>query len=97
MVRSGYSAHAFWNARNQRPSSGAVQGMGDFIDILFDREPGHDAPRLVDVLDASGHEIAIGQWIRRPDGLWALRIAMILPNSCGESAGHEDAAHAPSS
>jgi hypothetical protein len=71
--------------------------MGDFIDILFDREPGHEAPRLVDVLDASGHETAAGRWIRRPDGLWALRIAIISPDSCGESARHEAAAHAPPS
>lgn len=51
--------------------------MADYIDILFDRDPGHEAPRLVDVVDSSGHEIAIGQWVERPDGLWALRIPLV--------------------
>lgn len=31
-------------------------------------------PRLVEIEDGTGHSIAIGEWIERGDGLWALRI-----------------------
>jgi hypothetical protein len=46
-----------------------------FIDIVFDGPPGHDAGRFVEVEDADGCSIAIGEWVEREGGLWALRIS----------------------
>lgn len=34
-----------------------------------------DGPRLVEIEDDTGRSIAIGEWIERGDGFWALRIA----------------------
>jgi hypothetical protein len=45
-----------------------------FIDIVFDGAPGPDAPRFVEVEDANGKSIKLGEWVPRPDGYWALRI-----------------------
>lgn len=44
------------------------------MDIVFDRAPGHDAPRFVEVEDENGRGISVGEWVIRADGLWALRI-----------------------
>lgn len=46
-----------------------------YIDIVFDGPPDHVAPRFIEVEDASGRSISIGEWLQRTDGLWALRIA----------------------
>ena len=44
------------------------------IDIVFDGPPGPTAGRFVEVEDASGKSINVGEWIDRGNGLWALRI-----------------------
>jgi hypothetical protein len=44
-------------------------------DIVFDGPPGPEAGRFVEVEDASGKSVRFGEWVRRPDGFWALRIA----------------------
>lgn len=44
------------------------------IDIVFDGPPGHESGRFVDVENSEGVSILIGEWIERPNGLWALRI-----------------------
>jgi len=44
------------------------------VDIVFDRLPGPEAPRFIEVEDASGRSIEFGTWVERPDGKWALRI-----------------------
>jgi hypothetical protein len=46
-----------------------------YIDIVFDGPPGPDPACLVEVEDADGRSIEIGEWIERPDGTWALRIS----------------------
>lgn len=46
----------------------------DFIDIVFDGPPDHNAGRFVEVEDSAGKSIRVGEWIRRPDHYWALRI-----------------------
>ena len=48
-----------------------------YIDILFDGPPSHESGRFVEVEDESGKSINIGDWIKRSDGLWALRINAI--------------------
>ena len=44
--------------------------MADHIDIVFDGPPG----RFVEVEDDKGKSIELGTWVKRDDGLWALRI-----------------------
>ena len=49
------------------------------INIIFDGPPGHESGRFVEVETDDGKGINVGEWIERPDGYWALRIAT-LPN-----------------
>jgi hypothetical protein len=48
--------------------------MPDHIDIVFDNPPGPECGRFVEVEDASGRSINLGEWVERPDGYWVLRI-----------------------
>ena len=49
--------------------------MREFIDIVFDGPPDHDAPRFVEVEDEQGRSIDVGIWINRPGTpMWALRL-----------------------
>jgi hypothetical protein len=38
--------------------------------------PGPESPRFVEVENAKGKSINFGEWVKRPDGYWALRIPM---------------------
>ena len=44
------------------------------IDVVFDGPPSHESGRFVEVEDAAGRSISVGEWIDRGDGFWALRI-----------------------
>lgn len=44
------------------------------INIVFDGSPSHVSGRFVEVEDDDGHGLSVGEWIRCPDGMWALRI-----------------------
>ena len=44
-----------------------------FLDVVFDGPPGPISGRFVDVENESGQSVNAGQWIERPDGLWALK------------------------
>jgi hypothetical protein len=48
--------------------------MTKYADIVFDGPPGHEAGRFVEVEDGAGRSINAGEWIKRDDGLWALRL-----------------------
>ena len=48
------------------------------INIIFDGPPGPNAGRFIEVETDDGKSINIGEWKRREDGLWSLRIT-ILP------------------
>jgi len=48
--------------------------MADHIDIVFDGPPGPEGNRFIEVEDASGRSIALGEWIERQDRRWVLRI-----------------------
>jgi hypothetical protein len=68
------------------PSTRETTAEADYIDIVFDGPPSHESGRFVEVEDASGKSISAGEWIERPDKLWALRIPRPLeveddPNS----------------
>jgi hypothetical protein len=47
---------------------------GVYVDIVFDGPPSHESGRFVEVEDATGASIRLGEWIDRGNGLWALRI-----------------------
>jgi hypothetical protein len=47
--------------------------MKETIDIVFDGPPGPDGPRFVEV-ERDGASISFGEWVKRDDGFWALRI-----------------------
>jgi hypothetical protein len=50
------------------------------IDIVLDGPPGPDAPRFIEVEDAAtGRSIAVGTWVQRDDGHWALRLEVVAP------------------
>lgn len=48
--------------------------MTDYIDIVFDGPPSHESGRFVEVENAAGASINVGEWLQRPDGYWVLRI-----------------------
>lgn len=48
--------------------------MSKHIDIVFDGPPGPEAGRFVEVENAEGWSINFGEWVKRSDGYWALRI-----------------------
>lgn len=45
-----------------------------FIDIVFDGSPAPESGRFVEVENEAGASINVGEWIKRGDGLWALRL-----------------------
>lgn len=42
------------------------------IHVVFDAPPGRDMPTLVEVEDANGRGIEVGEWRERPDGYWEI-------------------------
>ena len=44
------------------------------IDIVFDGPPSMPAPRFIEVENDKGESISVGEWVKRPDGHWVLRI-----------------------
>ena len=46
----------------------------ELLDIVFDGPPGPEGPRFVEV-EIDGRSVKAGEWIKRPDGFWVLRIA----------------------
>lgn len=48
--------------------------MTQAINIVFDGPPEHKAGRFVEVETDDGKSINIGEWIKRSDGFWVLRI-----------------------
>ena len=48
--------------------------MNKLINIIFDDSPGPLAGRFVEVENQYGNSISIGEWVRRDDGYWVLKI-----------------------
>jgi len=46
----------------------------DYIDIVFDGPPEHEAGRFVEVEDPQGQSVGVGEWVHRDDGFWVLRL-----------------------
>lgn len=53
-----------------------------FLDVVFDGPPGPEAGRFVEVEDPDGRSVSAGQWLRRNDGYWVLR----MPHRVGTAA-----------
>lgn len=51
---------------------------GQPIDIVFDGPPGPEPGRFVEVENAARQSIRFGEWVKRPDGYWALRFNAAL-------------------
>lgn len=45
-----------------------------YVDIVFDGQPGPEGPVFVETEDAYGNSISIGDWVKRPDDYWVLRV-----------------------
>lgn len=54
--------------------SQVVEPGGRRIDIVFDGPPSHESGRFVEVEDADGRSIEVGDWIHRDDHYWVLRL-----------------------
>jgi hypothetical protein len=45
--------------------------------IIFDRPPGPEAPRFIEVENERGESVSVGEWIELPDrGYWALKLPL---------------------
>jgi hypothetical protein len=44
--------------------------MDNFIDIVFDKHEGH----FVDIRNAFGESVKLGEWVELENGTWALRL-----------------------
>lgn len=49
------------------------------INVVFDGPPGPEPGRFVEVELDDGRGVRAGEWVERPDGLWALRITALPP------------------
>ena len=45
-----------------------------YVDIVFDGEPGPNGPVFVETEDSEGNGILLGNWVKREDDYWVLRI-----------------------
>lgn len=76
----------------------AIRWEGNMaINIIFDGPPGPESGRFVEVETDDGRSINAGEWIERPDGLWALRITSLqqanaadLCKFCGRGLAEDD-------
>lgn len=53
------------------------------INIVFDGPPGPEGPRFIEVETDDGRSIRVGEWQRRQDGNWGLRIAALPLQTAG--------------
>jgi len=51
--------------------------MSRQIRIVFDGPPSHEAGRFVEVENEHGESIKVGEWVKREDGLWELRLEAV--------------------
>lgn len=70
------------------------------LHFLFDRLPGPDGARLIEVEDADGNSLCAGRWRTRADGLAELVVPAVrlsdlaLTVSAADAAGSAGARHA---
>lgn len=59
------------------------------VNIIFDGPPSHEGGRFIEVETDDGKSINAGEWLKRDDGLWALRIT-VLPTIKEEKLTREE-------
>ena len=52
------------------------------VDIVFDGPPGPEAGRFVEV-ERDGKSISAGEWVKREDGYWVLRLGVLVRDAGG--------------
>ncbi len=62
------------SAKLERKWSEMSDDSKNYIDIVFDDGPGPVSGRFVEVENEAGESICVGEWVKRDDGYWALRI-----------------------
>jgi hypothetical protein len=64
-----------------------------YVDIVFDGPPSHESGRFVEVEDATGASINLGEWVKK-GAYWRLRIPdpRVAPPPAGPPAGNEGTA-----
>lgn len=58
-------------------AKGHVVARTELVDIVFDGPPGPKSGRFVEVENAQGQSVRIGEWVARPRDQWALRIRAV--------------------
>ena len=62
----------------------------EMIDIVFDGPPGPESGRFVEVQAQDGRSVRAGEWIKRADGYWVLRIYADLQAQCEGAWVHRE-------
>ena len=76
MVQLAHCGAAFSAlARELREAESAAKR--EDLHVIFDAPPGPTCGRFVECETAGGRSVGVGEWVERPDGLWAL----VLPNA----------------
>ncbi len=57
------------------------------VNIIFDGPPSHESGRFVEVETDDGKMVNAGEWLKRDDGLWALRIESLPEADPADIAG----------
>ena len=57
-----------------------------YVDIVFDGQPGPMGPVFVETEDEHGNSISLGDWVKREDDYWVLRVGQTV--SGDTSDGH---------
>lgn len=49
------------------------------INVIFDGPPGPESGHFVEVETDDGKSLSVGEWKKRTDGLWSLRVTELPP------------------
>jgi len=75
-IKVGYFPKGFTEIENKNGEYIRFEDMLP-INIIFDGPPSHESGRFIEVETDDGKSINAGEWIKRTDGLWALRITSL--------------------
>jgi hypothetical protein len=54
-----------------------TQPITKTVFVVFDGPPSHESGRFVETEDEHGNGISIGEWVERPNALWALKLTVV--------------------
>jgi len=61
---------------------------GKHIDIVFDGPPSHESGRFIEVENEKGESVRFGEWVKREDGHWVLRLTGATADDYAEKGGN---------